>query len=378
MASKDNGLRILEAIYSDFIGGSEMLGLRLGQEFTARGHTCDILATYRGDGGLRPLLDESGLAWYSTAYTGRSLLKRVLTPIRLYLLFRRGRYDVIHAHHMSVYITCYWPARLARVKRIVITEHAHQQFIGRKKRMWRARRYGPRADAVTVIHTELERFFHEDLGIDDKLIQLIPNGVDTQKFAAGETSTEIRQLIQDRGWSVVLGCVGRMHPDKDIPNLIHTFAIVARKAGAGVGLVIVGDGEERQQVEELITHYGLEEQTLLAGSQTNVEMWIRAFDLFVQPSRREGVPLAILESLSCGVPVVATAVGGVPDVIDDSVGRLTPPSDPARLASAILDVTESDDELHSLAKNARKLVLDKYSIEKMVDRYLECLADDKK
>ena len=369
-------MRILEAIYSDYIGGSEMLGLQLAVEFSNRGHTCDVLATYVGDEGLRPLLDESGLTWFSTAFTGKSIAKRIMTPIRLFKIFKKQNYDVIHAHHMSVFITCYWPARLAGVKRIVVTEHAHQQFIGNEKRQRRSRRFGPKADRVTVIHDELRRFFNQQLKIPAQLIQLIPNGVDTDKFTPGKTSADIRRQIEGRKWDVVLGCVSRMHPDKDIPNLIRSFNLITKSSNAKVGLIVVGDGEERPIVERLVQEYQLGDKVWLAGSQTDVSNWLRAFDVFVLPSRREGVPLAILEALSCGIPVVATAVGGMPEIIDDAVGRLAPPENPQALASAALQLVDNSELRVQAAQNARSAAEQKYSFQLMVDRYLRSLAGE--
>ena len=369
-------MRILEAIYSDVIGGSEILGLRLAEEFINRGHACHILATYAGDGKLRQELNESGVRWTATDYTGRSLWKRIITPIRLFMLFRRERYDVIHAHHMSVYFICYWPAKLARIPCIVVTEHAHQHFRGNNKLRRRSRFYGPRATFVTVIHSELELFFKNEIEIPRAKLKLIPNGIDTAAFAPGEPTESIRTQVNKRTWDLVLGTVCRLHVDKDIPNLLFALNAVISRSSANIGLIIVGDGDERTSIEELVRQLGLDENVWLAGAQSDVANWMRVFDIFVLSSRREGVPLVLLEAISCGLPVVATEVGGVADIVKRSYGRLVPREDSEALTSGILELV-SGDRFRLMADAARESATSDYSFSLMVDRYLQLFKDRK-
>ena len=227
---------------------------------------------------------------------------------------------------------------------------------------------------MTVIHRELERFFGEELGIPEERLRFIANGVDTDAFSPGPPPAELRERIDGFGWTHTIGCVSRMHPDKDVPNLLRAFREAVGRSDGRPGLVVVGDGQERPVVESLIAEAGLGDQVLLAGVQTNIDEWMRVFDLFVLPSRREGVPLAILEALSAGLPIVATRVGGVPDIVDESIGRLVEPEDPVALGRALSELLAEPDRLATMSRTARQTALARFSFSRMVDDYLDALG----
>jgi glycosyltransferase involved in cell wall biosynthesis len=367
-------MRILEAIYSNTLGGSEMLALALAKEFARRGHECDILTVYTGDGSFNADLRSSELRVFEARYHGRSLTKRILVPIELYRLFRKAKYDVIHCHHMAVFFHCLKPARIARVPRVVVTEHAHQYLRRRPRVLERARRRGPKADCVTVIHQELRDFFAKEVGISDGKLRLIANGVDTEKYCPGDAPAAILDLRTRFGWTHVVGCVSRMHPDKDLLTLIRAFAEMDEIDGVRSGLVVVGDGDERKAIEELISRFELEDRVYLSGVQTDIDAWLKLFDVFALSSKREGVPLAILEAQSTGIPVIATKVGGLPDVVDDSVGLLVEPQNPKQLADALRRLLSDDDLRRRMSANARQRAVTSHSFTRMADRYLASLA----
>ncbi len=363
-------MKIIEAIYSNTMGGSETLALALANEFKARGHQCDMLTTFVGDGSFTPDLAKSEIDTYSADFHGTSIAKRLTVPAFLYRLFRREKYDVVHCHHMAVFFHCLRPARLAGIPKIVVTEHAHQHFSGNRKLTNRSIRMGPKADTITVIHKELQQFFRDKIGIPENKLALIRNGIDTERHSPGPADSNVRKAIEKFGMHTIIGCVSRLHRDKDVPNLIRAFHKLAVDQYPDVGLVIVGDGPERALVESLVESLGLSQRVLLAGVQTNVSQWLRAFDIFALPSRREGVPLAILEALSSGLPVVATSVGGVPEVIDDTVGLLAPRENPQLFADALTTLLDDRVTRNEMARNARGRAVQDYSFSNMVDQYL--------
>ena len=347
-----------------------MLGLSLARSFEKRGHSSDILTIFSGDGSLKQELEGSDLNLFEAEFRGRSISRRFLVPFYLYRLFSREKYDVLHCHHMTVFFHCLRPARLAGIKKIVVTEHAHQHFAGNNKLIWRSRHRGPKADAITVIHNELARFFRQDLGIPEKLVEMIPNGVDTELYSPGKAPPEILQQVDQFGWDTIVGCVSRLHVDKDVPNLLRAFAKVRSRVTGNPGLVIVGAGPDRARVEETIRELGISECVFLAGVRKDIPHWLRLFDLFVLPSRREGVPLAILEAMSCGLPVVATDVGGVSEVVDRSAGFVVPRENPEELAASITSLIEDRDLRSRMSRQARQNVENNFSYDGMIDSYL--------
>ncbi len=361
-------MKILEAIYATTLGGSETLSLSLAKAFEAAGHECDILTTYRGDESFLPTLDNCGLNVFHAGFDGRSIKKRLLVPAYLFNLFRKGGYDVVHCHHMPVLIHCLRPARLAGVGRVVLTEHAHQHYKENSKFFRRSKLFGPRADMTTVIHKELYDFFETEIGTPASRLTLIENSIDAEKFSPGQSSVS-RGKSGD--WDFVFGSVARLHKDKDFPNLLYAISRLAKNSDHKFGVVIVGDGPERTRLENLAAELGVSDKLMLCGTQHNIADWLRIFDVFVLPSRREGLPLAILEAMSSGTPIVATSVGGIPDVVNDAVGRLVPREDPESLSNALLEIMTDRNLRESMAIHARDYVLRNYSFDEMVSRYLD-------
>lgn len=370
-------MRILEAIYSNTLGGSETLALRLARAFCQRGHSSDILLTFAGDGTFDQSLSKSGLTVFASNFDGRSVWKRIHTPIYLYRLFRSRRYDVVHCHHMPVFIRCINAAKAATTPKIVVTEHAHQHFAKSPKLMRRTRRTIGKADAVTVIHRQLSEFFAREIGVPDKKLHLIENTIDTNLFSplCGAPSKKPDQYLFDHKFDYVIGCVSRLHVDKDIPNLIRAFKIVVDQSHLEIGLVVVGEGQERARIESLTNELQLGDSVQLVGVQDDIVNWLNTFDAFVLPSRREGVPLSLMEAMSCGLPVVATDVGGVSEVLDSESGLLVPREDPDQLAASMLTLLQDPDLGNRLGRNARGRIVEKYGFDSMVDKYLDVFRE---
>lgn len=163
--------------------------------------------------------------------------------------------------------------------------------------------------------------------------------------------------------------VGNVLPAKGHDVLVEAAAILEPRF-PGLRVAIVGRLDHgRGPVEQRIEELGQGERVTLAGPSTEVAAIVAAADLFVLPSLREGLPLALLEALASGTPVVATAVGGIPGVIRDGVhGRLVPPGDAEALAAAIAASLESPAEAGAMAAAARRVVVESYSADAFAER----------
>jgi glycosyltransferase involved in cell wall biosynthesis len=144
---------------------------------------------------------------------------------------------------------------------------------------------------------------------------------------------------------------------------------------ANLRFVLLGEGRERPELEKQVIRLGMRERVVFAGFQTDVRPWIQGCDVIANPSLTEGMPNAVLEAMALGTPVVATAVGGVPDMIQDQVsGLLVPPGDPAALASAILDLFANPSRAVQLAR-AAQTKLEEFSPAKQCERLLDLYAE---
>jgi len=165
--------------------------------------------------------------------------------------------------------------------------------------------------------------------------------------------------------------VGRLAPEKGLGALVEAWPIV-RRAHPGARLALIGEGPERPSLEGLIGRLGLRGAVELPGVSADPAADLRAADLFVLPSREEGMSIALLEAMALGVPAVASAIPGNAAILADGVhGRLAPPDDPAALARAILDQWGDPDRAAAMAWAARRRVIEEYSIEAVARRHID-------
>jgi glycosyltransferase involved in cell wall biosynthesis len=195
-------------------------------------------------------------------------------------------------------------------------------------------------------------------------IKIMWNGVDTTIF---------RPPINDRRELSVL-YVGRLVPGKGLFELIDSARIVIKK-NPDIFFWIIGDGILRSPIERKIAKYGLINNILLFGHISNRQQLSNIYQragCFILPSFHESLPTVILEAMSCGCSVIATSVGGIPDVITDRVnGILVPPRNPYVLASSILELLNNPEISKTLGRNARDTVIDRFSWEKIVSLYIQ-------
>lgn len=191
-----------------------------------------------------------------------------------------------------------------------------------------------RADAVVSV----SRYLRERLlahGVDAARITVVANGVDADGFRPADRGVARRELgLGDEGRVVLY--VGNLKADKGLPELVDPRVVAACREG-GARIAIVGDGPYRAAIERRIREDGLEDSISLLGRlpPERIACWMNAADCLCLPSHHEGIPNVILEALSCGLPVVATRVGGIPEVLGPAGGLLVEPRDPDSLAEGI-------------------------------------------
>lgn len=289
---------------------------------------------------------------------------------RLAGLFADRRPHVVHAHTYKAGVLACLAGRAAGVPAIVFTPHGHIFSKGARipgvpgggARLaflrWLTRAAQACAHRVTALsETDLAEQLALKLSPPARYA-VVPNGIDLARFD--------RPRPARGGSGLVIGAVGRFAPEKGHRHLIEAFDRV-RRARPGATLVLVGYGE--LEAELRVAAGPLGGAVTFAGGRDSAEM-LPGFDLFVQPSLYESQGIAILEAMAAGCPVVATAVGGVPDVVrDGETGLLVRPADPDALASAILRLADSPELAARLAARARDLVRAEYSVDRMVAAY---------
>lgn len=202
-------------------------------------------------------------------------------------------------------------------------------------------------------------------GVPPERIAVLHNSVDAQRFARREaTARSLRASMNIRDDEAVLLSVGRLSREKGHEDLICAFDHLRRsRPELKAKLVIVGDGPELMRLERLADSFGATELITFAGHVREPEPYYAMADVFVLPSRSEGSPNALLEAMAAGVPIVATCVGGVPEIVSDgSSALLVPPGDPEAMAEAIARALEDEELTARLTSRAREIVLARHSI----------------
>jgi glycosyltransferase involved in cell wall biosynthesis len=304
----------------------------------------------------------------------------VVVPIHLgaraYLAERRAiralmvqhRIDVVHTHGYRSDVLHYGVARRLGIP-VVSTAHGFASKTpgySRHERVqvWAWRRF----DAVVAVSEPLKAQL-ASFGVPEARLHFIRNGV-----AGGSVplpGAEARKRLSLPAEGAVLGWVGRLSDEKDPLLAIEAFA---QLGGAAATLCMIGDGPLREACAARAQELGVAARVVLSGPQPDAAPLISAFDVLVLSSRTEGTPMVVLEAATAGVPVVATAVGGVPDLLGSAGGWLTPPGDAAALSGALAAALAEPEERSRRGAALRAAVDARAAGDDWIERYLELYA----
>jgi glycosyltransferase involved in cell wall biosynthesis len=348
--------RITTMVDSLLAGGAERVAVELACGLDRSRFEPHVLVT-RGDGPLRELLERAEVPF--TILGREDALE--LAPWRRAHRHLVERADLLHSHKFG---SNAWGALLARTARVPLVVHEHnfseqasrsRSLIDRRWIATRARRVLCVSDSVA----EVER----SCGVPERLIEVVPNGV---RLDAAWPRGAARAELGIRERSFTIGIVGRLRPEKAHEVLLEAVADLAR-SGRDVRLCVVGDGPRRAELQLLAASLGIDSRVTWAGERRDAATLAAAFDVGVVCSHWEGLPLAALESMAAGVPLVASAVGGLPTLLADGAGVLVPPADPAALATALRSLLDDPAHLERTARAGRERIAGRYSFEAMVD-----------
>jgi glycosyltransferase involved in cell wall biosynthesis len=290
-----------------------------------------------------------------------------------YRMLRREEVQALHVHHHGALIHCGIPARLAGVSRVVMTEHGLQALIERPQARRLTRFYGRFASDITVVEPAQAEYFHRELGFPLRKLHCIANGVRVNTPGAAQIARARHELgIPDDVFAYFF--VGRLNAVKDLGTLLQAFAALPADVLARARLYLVGDGPERAALEARSRALGTSERVSFLGARGDVPHLLPAADAFVMSSKSEGLPMVLLEAMAAGVPCVATAVGGIPELFGSDRGLAVPAQDPAALAEGMAALARSVELRERLIEGARANLKARYGVEPIVDQYLALLG----
>ena len=293
---------------------------------------------------------------------------------RLWKLLRQLTPTIVHTRNMGT-IEYVIPALLAGVKHRIHGEHGRDMFDidgSNQKYAFMRRLYSPFVSRFITMSHDLEQWLVNLVGVPARKVTQLYNGVDAQQFDGATTYQRSDFGLYESDF--VIGTVGRLQGEKDQSTLIKAFCQVHREssATASLKLLIVGDGPERSALEALAADRGISDKVLFLGARDDVASILGMMDLFVLPSLGEGISNTILEAMASALPVVATHVGGNPELVEHEVtGLLVSAADEQAMADAIIVYLKSPELLIKHGAAGRKVVENKFSIAAMVNRYMD-------
>jgi N-acetyl-alpha-D-glucosaminyl L-malate synthase BshA len=352
------------------VGGSGIFATRLGVELAKRGHEAHFI-TYERPVAIQDQ-DYENVYVHLVSVVEYPLFKyppyTVALGSEMFRITEQQDLDLLHVHYALPHSTAAFLAREITGKPYVATLHGSDVTI-----LGSDASYMPvntlsleKADAVTAVSNFIAKEAHESLGISRE-ISVIPNFVDSDRFKPAPCTDPEAKNSND----VTVTHISNFRPVKRIQDLIYAMNIVTKKA-PDARLVLVGNGPERHRIERLVDELNLGSNVEFTGYRSDVPNLLGCSDVVVLCSETESTPLTLLEGMSCGLPVVATEVGGIPEIVDDGVnGFLVPLKHPEAIAERILELNADPGLRKRLGDAARATVMERYTVDKIVGQYTE-------
>lgn len=364
------GAHVLQLIDSLNIGGAEILLRDLSVGLAQHGFRVSV--GYSTPGPLAGDLKDLGLT-----ITRLPRLMRI-DPILfggMIRLMRKNRPQIVHTHLFKSDFHGRLAARIAGVPVVVSTLHS----IDRWAQKWPlGTLYGWTshfADRIVAISDDVKNFHMTNTDVDESKFVTIENGVDVQRFAGKRTLGQgVRKEFNINDSAPVFGIIGRLTPPKDHKIFLQSAALILQIIPLA-RFLIVGDGLLKGDLEAYTHELGIQDSVIFTGMRRDIPAVLAALDVLVISSLWEGIPVTLLEAMAAELPVVATKVGSIPEVVTEETAILVPPSDPAAIAQVCIQLANNKDLRLSLGQAGLKRVIAYYSIDAMIDRTTALYAE---
>jgi glycosyltransferase involved in cell wall biosynthesis len=361
---KDKAMKIAQLVLTLEIGGLERLAIDLAVAQQADGHEPLLYCLWQSG----PLQAEAERAGIPVVLFGKSkgFSPRTVSEIRQRL--ERDRPDVLHTHNAMVHHYGVLAARLAKIPVVVNTRHGIGVLQSDRKTSLLFRSTLPWTDSVVMVSESTREFFAREQGVPYTKSRVILNGIQVEKFARQRARPgSVRPRFR-------FGTVGRLVEAKDHASLVRAFAqVIGRLPDAT--LEIVGEGPLRPQIERLVEELGLRGKVFLPGASADIPGFLQNLDAFVLSSLTEGLPVALLEAMSAGLPIVSTRIAGVPEVApENTVAIFSTPGNPAELAASMVRMAENCDAV-TMGSEACYLARRNFSIANVWAQYKALFRD---
>ena len=356
---------IVEVIYAPVVGGSEMLAFNLCRDWQRTGIKARICCLYKREGALIAAFEAADIPYDLLDVDALPMWRRW---VRIWRYLRRVRPGALHVHHLNSLVNVLVPAYLAGCFRIVYTEHS---ALGITRTTW-MRVALPVVSlfvrCFTCVSRDLADVFRA-LGVPRRIVTIY-NGVDVQRYHPNPGRPEMSPVVH-------IGAVGRLVDEKDYPTLLEALALL--KGRVRFFAEIAGDGPLAGRLRAQAQDLGLSKLVRFRGRCDNVAAFLRDLDIYVLSSKHEGLPIAIMEAMATALPVVATRITAIPEIIEDGVtGILVDPGDARAMADALAALAKDAGRRRALGGAAMRRVQTTYTIQHTSRSYAHHLGVEEK
>lgn len=365
-----NTMKILNLISSSGLFGAERVALELAVTLRDSLGETPIMGVIKNNHSPHTEVGEEAkrLGLETKVFDcGGQFDRKTISAIRQYI--RENGIDLVHCHGYKSNFYGYFASR-----GLVPTVATNHNWL---RSNWRLRLY-------CFIDSHLIRHFDSVVGVSEDIsadmeahgvpaekIIVIDNGVNMSRFKDKTKAASIRKELGIAKDTVIIGTAGSLKCVKGHTFLLQAAVKVLRSCNKEVKLLIVGDGELREELEAEARGLGIEDNVIFTGYRTDVEDVLRSLDLFVLPSLREGLPMVLLEAMASRKPVVASRVGAIPKVVEGTeCGQLVEPGDADALAATLTALIKNKKKMRLMGERGYEKVLEDYSSEKMARKYL--------
>ncbi len=352
-------MKILQVIPYFCFGGAETMCENLTYALKAQGHEVAVVSLYGEHTPISRRMEEAGVR---IRYLDKKLGLDLSMVPKLTRILKEEKPDVVHTH-LDVIKYAVAAARIAKVPRCVHTVHnvADKEAEGRAQKIINGFYFRRGWSVPVALSPEVQSSIAAFYGLRKERVPVAYNGVDLSRCLPKES--------YDTAESFHILHIGRFNEQKNHGMLLRVFQKLALE-DPSLRLDLIGDGELRQEMEALAESLSLKEKISFLGAQSNVYPYLHNADLFLLPSRYEGIPMTIIEAMGTGLPIVATAVGGVPDMLKNGEDGIMVPCEEEAVVKACKALIENKAMREKLGRAARKNA-DRFSAQAMGKRYLE-------
>lgn len=360
--------RILHIRDSGGIYGGERVILTLGKSMARQGlFDVSLLCMRRHDGRSEAMISSAtkvGMHVQPIDVRGR-LDPMAILRIRNYV--RENNISLIHTHDFKSDFYGLWATFNLGVKRVATAHGSTRDSLGKKLYLFFDEQIAYRFyDKIIAVSKDLEDYLRK-ISIRPSKIEVIQNGLDIDLLRLNTGLDEPPLPLVKKTGMRIFGVIGRLYPDKGQAEFLYAFASLTKEHSELYG-IIVGDGPERERLAHLIEALGLHERVYLCGARKNIKEVYDMIDFLVIPSFTEGLPYVLLEAMASNIPILATAVGDIPLLIQDEVtGYLVLPGDREAMTRRMKDLLLCPEHASTMACKGKQLVEERYSARKMVD-----------